>query len=60
MTNLKQNISSSAKLMAKKPGTVVTYDEGTPPMISHDTLTMWSREVTRQVERLISPLPEGL
>ena len=38
MTNEKQNISSSTKSMTAKLGSVVAYDEGKSPMMSHDPL----------------------
>ena len=60
MTNLKQNISSSARSIATRPGRVVAYDDGILHMMSHDLLTTWSREVMWQIEGLISPLLKGL
>ena len=38
MTNGKQNISSCTRSMATKFGSVVAYDEGKSPMMSHDPL----------------------
>ena len=47
MTNEVQNISSSARPMATKPGRVVLNDEGISPK-------------TWQINSLISPIPQGL
>ena len=46
--------------MATKFGRVVTYDEGNSSIMSDDSLITWSREVTWQIETLISPLLQGL
>ena len=46
--------------MTKNLGRVVVYDEGNSYMMPDDPLTMWSREVTWQIESLISPIPQTL
>ena len=46
--------------MAKKPGIVVAHDEGNSPIMSHDPLTTYSREVMWQIKSLMSPIPQNL
>lgn len=43
---LKTTIYFSTKFMVTKADMVVAYDEGNSPMISHDPLTTWLREIT--------------
>ena len=60
VTNKKQNFFLSPWLMATKLDRVVTYDEGNSPIMSDDPLITWSREVTWQIENLISSHLQGL
>ena len=43
---LKHHISTAAMHMAFKLDRVVTYDDGLPPIKSHDLLITWSCEIT--------------
>ena len=54
--NQKLNISYSTKSVTTKLKRAVTYDEENSPMMSHDPLTIWSREVTWKIESLLSSL----
>ena len=53
-------ISTFTRLINSKPGTVVTYVERLAPIKSHVLLTIWSRNVKRQVKNVISPLLQDL
>ena len=41
-------------------GRVGVSDEGNSPMMPHDPLTTWSREVMWQIKSLISPISQSL
>ena len=41
-------------------GMVLTYDEGNLTIMSHDSLTTWSRGVTWKFKSWISPIPQSL
>ena len=53
MANWKLNISSSKRSMITKLCRIVTNDEGNSPIVSHDSLTTKSREVTWQTKFLL-------
>ena len=57
---MKNNIHSSARLIATKYGRVVLYDEQDSPMMPLDPLITWSREIDWQINSLISPIPQSL
>ena len=59
-TMYKRNISSSTKPVTTKLGSMVTYNQGDSPIMSNDSLTTWSREVTRQIKNKVSPLLQRL
>ena len=46
--------------MVPNHGKVVTYCEGFPPINSHKLLNMWSRNITGQIKKTISPLSQCL
>ena len=60
VTNRKLNIFSSKRYMITKLFGVVTYDERNSPIMSRDSLTTKSREVTWQTENEISFLVQRL
>ena len=46
--------------MGTKLGRILTYHKGLSPIKLHDPLMMWSDEITRQNESVISPVPQYL
>ena len=53
-------VSTCYRSMVPNHGKVVTYCEGLPPTNSHKLLNMWSRNITGQIKKIISPLSQCL
>ena len=60
MTNWKLNVSSFKRSIITKLCRVVTNDKGNSPIVSHDSLTTKSREVTWQTKNKICSLAQRL
>ena len=60
VTNWKLNISSYKRSMISKLCRVVTYDEGSSPTLSRESLTTYSREVRWQTKNKIYFLVQRL
>ena len=43
-----------------RPGRLLIYCKGLPPIKSHNTLIVWSGEIMRQTKIILSPLQECL
>ena len=53
-------VSTCNRSMVPNHGKVLTYCEGFPPINSHKLLNMWSRNITGQIKKTISPLSQCL
>ena len=50
VTNVNRNFFYCTTPVTTKIGRVETYNEGNSPIMSHDPMTTWSHEATRQVK----------
>ena len=53
------HISTTERLLAIKPGKVVTYYKTIPPIKSNNPLKTWSFEIMPQIKNFLSPLSQG-
>ena len=53
-------MSTTERLLAMKPGKVVTYYKTLPPIKSNNPLKTWSFEIMPQIKNFLSPRPQCL